>query len=409
MSWRDDLGRVTINGRNLVGASFRGVPFFVEEAERSGGRRAVVHEFPLRDDPYVEDLGRKARTFPVKGYVLGDDYLDQRDALITALENTPGPGELAHPYYGIRRAICTSWSGSDKRDEGGICTISIEFTETPAQAPVPTQVVAPADQVSTAADTSFDASKSELASKYDTTGMPAFSLDSAQTALTKASDALTAKLAPIVSDTQELANLTGQLALLTTEASSLVRTPTSTLDQFHTAITDLVNTAAAVPGDMMDALLDAYDTFVADFGTPVVATTSTRTKELANQTALVNALARAVVIEAARLAPLVPFVSMNDALAARDRIGDALEAQAEAADDTAYPALVDLRSQVLRAVPGSSAFAAVVTVTRPVAIPSLLLAYQLYGAVDLEADIIARNDIRHPGFIFGDVKVLSDG
>jgi prophage DNA circulation protein len=64
---------------------------------------------------------------------------------------------------------------------------------------------------------------------------------------------------------------------------------------------------------------------------------------------------------------------------------------------------------VLRAVPGAQAFAEILTVTRNVAIPSLLLAYQLYGSVDLESDIIARNGTRHPGFVAGDLKVLSDG
>jgi prophage DNA circulation protein len=101
-------------------------------------------------------------------------------------------------------------------------------------------------------------------------------------------------------------------------------------------------------------------------------------------------------------------VSTDDAMAARDSIAELLDEQAAAAGDTAYPALVDLRSEVLRAVPGASQFARIVTVSRSVPIPSLLLAYQLYGSVDLESDIIARNAIRHPGFVAGDLKVLSD-
>ena len=64
--------------------------------------------------------------------------------------------------------------------------------------------------------------------------------------------------------------------------------------------------------------------------------------------------------------------------------------------------------EVLRSVPGNNAFASVITVTRRVAIPSLLLTYQLYGDVDQEADVIARNNVRHPGFIAGDLKVLSN-
>jgi len=104
----------------------------------------------------------------------------------------------------------------------------------------------------------------------------------------------------------------------------------------------------------------------------------------------------------------VPYDSIEEATAARDQVAGLLDEQAQGAGDTAYPALVNLRSEVLRAVPGGAAFARVVTITRRVPVPSLLLAYQLYGSVDQEADVIARNNISHPGFVAGDLKVLSN-
>jgi hypothetical protein len=72
-----------------------------------------------------------------------------------------------------------------------------------------------------------------------------------------------------------------------------------------------------------------------------------------------------IAIEAARLAPLVDFETLDDAIAARDTVAAQLEEQAEGAGDTAYPMLVDLRARVLRAVPGGTEFARVVTVTGP--------------------------------------------
>lgn len=405
MTWREDLRRVNVGGRRLIGASFRGVAFFVDSGERGGGRRTVVHEFPLRDDPFVEDLGRRARTFRVDGYVIGDDYLSQRDLLLAALEDTAGPGELVHPYHGVRRAICVTVSVRESRADGGIANFAIEFSETPTQAPAPTEVVDAADKVSTSADAAEIAMDAEFVGQYDSTGLPAHALASAETALKKASDSLKAKLAPIVGATQEAAQLTGQLALLTAEASSLVRQPALVLGKFRDTIAGLVGTALSAPGAVLNALLNAYS---ADLGPQVVATTATRARELANQAALTAALRRIIAIEAARLAPLVPYVSIDEATTARDAVAAQLDEQADLAGDTAYPALVDLRSQVLRAVPGAAAFARIVTVTRNVTIPSLLLAYQLYGSVDLELDIVARNDIKHPGFVAGDLKVLSD-
>lgn len=410
MTWRDDLRRVTItvNGkrRNLIGASFRGVAFFVESSDRSGGRRTVSHEFPFRDDPFVEDLGRKARGFRVDGYVIGDDYLAARDALASALEDVSGPGELVHPFHGVRRAACASFSIRESRGEGGFAAFAIEFAETPTQAPVPTEVVDGAEQVSGGADAAIAATKAELLQKYSAKGMPSFGLASAEAAFRNSVAAFNEKVAPIVTETQELATLTGQVALLMAEASSLVRTPDALFDGFHDAIAGLVETAADAPGALMGAFFDAYLT---DLGSPVVATTATRTRELANQVALTSALRRVCAIEASRLAPVVPYESTDAATAARDHAAALLEEQAGLATDTAYPALVDLRSQVLRAVPGSSTFARVVTVTRVTPIPSILLSYQLYGKTDLELDLVARNGVQHPGFVSGDLKALSDG
>lgn len=47
MSWKNKLRP----------ASFRGASFGVESHQTEQGRRTQVHEYPGRDDPYVEDLG----------------------------------------------------------------------------------------------------------------------------------------------------------------------------------------------------------------------------------------------------------------------------------------------------------------------------------------------------------------
>ncbi|NAH43850.1 DNA circularization protein, partial [Escherichia coli] len=48
MTWKD----------RLQDASFRGVPFKVEEESMGTGRRVETHEYPNRDKPYTEDLGK---------------------------------------------------------------------------------------------------------------------------------------------------------------------------------------------------------------------------------------------------------------------------------------------------------------------------------------------------------------
>lgn len=423
--FRDSLRtvRITVDGRTFdaIGASFRGVPFFVESSERSGGRRVVVHEFPLRDDPFVEDLGRRARKFRIDGYVLGADYVAQRDRLLAAIEDEEGPGQLIHPYHGLRSAIGETVSVRETRADGGMAIISVEFCEAPAQAPTPAVVDDLPGKVSTSANNALLSCKAELGEKYSAAGMPAFALASAETALTSAAGGVLAKLAPAAQAaasvaggtaefaalvTQDIATLSSRIQGLTAQAAALVRAPAELIDGFQAAIDSVADAAAAAPGAIMNALLDAYGV---DLGPATVPTTATRARELANQQALTGALRRVLAIEAARLAPLVPYVSIDDATAARDRVAAALDEQSQGAGDTAYPALVDLRAQVMRAVPGTDVFPRVIAITRRTAVPSLVLAYQLYGSVDLELDVVARNRVSHPGFIAGDLKVLSNG
>lgn len=405
MTWSDNLRRVTVDGRNLIGASFRGVAFFVDDHERGGGRRLVTHEFPFRDDPFIEDMGKKARSFKIDGYVVGDDYLTQRDALISALEDTEGPGELVHPYLGVKRAICGPFTVRESRTEGRYAAFSIEFQETPLQVPLPTTAPNATDQVSDSADAANAASDAEFQSGFNPS-VPGFALASAQTALTNALAAVKSKLGPIITATQEAAQLSSALTIMTAEAAALVTEPSVVIGQFRSAITGLLTTISSAPGDVMNALIDAYSI---DFGPTVAPTTPTRAQEAANQAALVSALQRVFLIEAARLAPIVPFSSIEDATDARDTLVGLFDAQVATAGDVAYPSLVDLRSQLMLAVPGSTAFPSIVTVTRKVTVPSLLLTYQLYGSVDLEPDVIARNDIANPCFVSGELEVLNDG
>jgi prophage DNA circulation protein len=139
--WRD----------NLRQASFRGVPFHVEVGAKSSGRRIVVHEYPKRDLPYAEDMGRRAKRFTITGYfiqypndqaalddssaaslLLRRDYRLARDELIRALE-TEGPGALVHPTlqeaYGDLMVVAEGYAASESRERGGFCVVDMQFVE----------------------------------------------------------------------------------------------------------------------------------------------------------------------------------------------------------------------------------------------------------------------------------------
>lgn len=119
MAWKD----------RLVEASFRGVTFKTEDEGAPVGRRVETHEYPNRDKPYTEDLGRVTFRPNITAYVIGDDCFDQRDRLIEAL-NKPGPGTLVHPTYGeLNVCVDGEIRVSTTRSEGRMVRFDLQFVE----------------------------------------------------------------------------------------------------------------------------------------------------------------------------------------------------------------------------------------------------------------------------------------
>lgn len=126
-------------------ASFRGVRFHVDSAVRDSGRRIVSHEFPKRDLGYAEDMGRRAREFTIRAYLIvyphenpNDDpaeavlkkrnYIPQRDVLIRALE-VEGPAELELPLLGRLIVVCQRYRITEETKYGGYCVFDLTFIE----------------------------------------------------------------------------------------------------------------------------------------------------------------------------------------------------------------------------------------------------------------------------------------
>jgi prophage DNA circulation protein len=119
---------------HLRPASWRGVPFQVTSSDSEFGRHVVVHEFPQRDLPYVEDLGRKVRKFKIDAWVCADrtngfDPSGERDALIEAIE-AGDVGTLVHPDFGsIQGHIINVGVKQTTTEKGGYVNFQMEFVE----------------------------------------------------------------------------------------------------------------------------------------------------------------------------------------------------------------------------------------------------------------------------------------
>ncbi|MTK12708.1 MAG: multidrug DMT transporter [Clostridiaceae bacterium] len=125
MSWFDDLQQ----------ASFRGVPFGVLSADIQAGRRLAPHEYPYRDAPWIEDLGRAMRRIHLVGFLLegdaiygGGDVIAQRDQMLAALE-TAGPATLVHPTLGRLVVNAEPATITEKWESGRYFELNFSFIE----------------------------------------------------------------------------------------------------------------------------------------------------------------------------------------------------------------------------------------------------------------------------------------
>ena len=157
-------------------ASFRNVIFHVETGSRGSGRRRVTHEYPKRNEPYTEDMGRSVRVFQFSGYLIYRprkdnetnpslyDYVSQRKRLYQALEDDDA-GMLMHPVFtpGGMLVICERFSMSESRERGGYTQFEMSFVE------AGTAVKAVGTSVNTAAQVDI---KAQAAEKIALTLMP---------------------------------------------------------------------------------------------------------------------------------------------------------------------------------------------------------------------------------------------
>ncbi len=387
MSWRDRLQK----GR------FRNAAFLIESHDAGGGRRLALHEYPLRDEPYAEDIGRKAREFSVECYVLGADYMDARDNLITAFEQK-GPGALVHPYLGLRQVAVREYRLRESTKDGGIATFSVTFVEAGAAAEP---------------DTKADTAKGVLAAVDNAIKKITESFAKTFSVLTRAAHVAQSAVQSVE---QTLARVTRLVGSVTGSIATLIRTPAN----LAAVIVGAVGKLKVLIHQPADALRLYGGLFKSGASSPTVPqTTEARRQQAVNQQAIQQLVQRAAVIEACRETALGTFTTGDSALAAMATLTEAIDEQLAAVgvvdgrpvDDDVYAALVDLRAAVARDLTVRAAkLPRTVRYTPPATLPALVIAHHVHDDAARDAEIVARNAIRHPGFVPGGrpLEVLAD-
>jgi len=396
MTWKD----------TLLPGSFRNVPFVIESSDGEIGRRVALHEYPLRDKPYAEDMGRKARRFTLDLFVLGPEYMAGRDALIGALE-TPGPGILMHPYLGQMTVTVMEARGPrESSREGGLARFAVTFVES-GEAIFPRATTDTARSVTSQADLAGAAVRAEFGAGFGAT-RPEFVFAAAKMLVEQVTARLSALRQSFPGTPSAVTAFVADLQEISAAAESLLRAPADLAVEIYGLIADV----ALLPDRPLRAIAAYRQLWNLFAGTPSVSrTTASRIRQADNQQALAALVHRAATVEAVRTAATMDYESFDEALALRDELAERLDAQMEEAGDESYQALTDLRVALVEDIAARGAdLARVGYYTPAVTLPALVLAHQIYGDASREGEIVTRNRIAHPGFVTGGqaLEVLTD-
>lgn len=387
MTWKDDLRP----------ASFRGVSFFIENSQYTSGRRVTFHEFPNRDEPFAEDLGRVGRTFKVDGHLLGDDVFDQKEALIDACEKL-GPGELIHPYYGNRFVQVGAFTIDEDTKEGRIIRFSLQFYET-GDNRFPKDVDDKQAILGLAADAASEKNKSLFDRVFSIAKAPGFVVNSARNSVFAATAAFQNATRDVVATAEGIANLAYDIRNLRAEVNDLLQAPGLLSQRLKDNLALLEDSISAPRGK-----LQAYAGLIAfTAGNNTSETTPSRVQEKSNDEVFNGFIRREAIISAVRASGETEFESTEEATATREQLRAAIEIQLQTTtDDDVFQAFEDLQAQLVRVVPDvDSDLPNVQEVNLENSTNSLVLSYDLFQNPESEADLITRNKIRNPAFIQG--------
>ena len=386
-------------------ASFRGVEFKVDTSDIDGGRRVAKHEFPQKDIPFVEDLGRKSKTFPLEGYVIGDDYMTSRDLLIGALDQE-GTGLLIHPYHGELTLQVETWHVKETASDGGMARFSIVFLQT-EDIKYPTTASNNVEVLNAKADKLDQSLAQNMNKKFKTNILSSYK--KAVNFIKDTIKSLKNFMSPIASLINIAEQVSKDLNDIATEAMSLARSPLTLAYNLQNALKSIQNISEYAK-DIIKAYSSLNKTFFEYFRDTKEATTKAETVNKANNQSMKQLLCLTIASAMARTAAVMEFKTYAEVEETQELIAGIIdEIIADTDDDDIFQNAIELKlalSQVLP--PENQILKNIVSYSVNDTVPSIVIAYDIYGNLDSEQDVLDRNKIENPATIIGgnDIEVL---
>ena len=430
-------------------ASFRGVSFWVESSDLSVGRRTVTHQYPQRDEPFTEDLGRAAREYRFSAFVLGEDYIEQAKKLREALEK-PGAATLVHPEFGEIQVVAQpgasmSFSQSMRRANFSLAFVEAGLNAFPTPEGASQQASrAAADQVSEAAADSFEDS---------------LTLDDIEDFVQDALNGDLLDALDIISNSEiaKVLDFADRVSDLANDAISLVRGGPKAFATKLMGALGLSRLATTVAGwqRVGKSLCALADDLRGDEDEPVYSTVKPKSAEVieSNRKAVYSLCRQAVLVQAVGVSTLIgtdvdstvasssilpdegeavvdadsgttevgtvtssgsfsssPTISYDEMLEARERIVGRLEEEMlDVEDDQVFMALREAATAVSKDLSSrAEEQARLYDYDAGAVLPSCVTAMELYGDATRAQEIVVRNGVTNPLFCPNVLKVLNE-
>jgi len=403
--------------KRLRRATFRGAFFWVESDGIDGGRRIVVHEFPLSELPYNEDMGQQARRFELEAYVVGGQADKQAKKLIEAC-TAPGPATLVMPLFGSIRARCVAIRTNREKDKQGYVSFRLKFV---------------ADDLSLSALSGSPHIKSQVRTKsrgqlppalraaFEKTffgaDVPEFVFDSAVLTarqwlidfdlMLTASELRGERVSSLLEQSSLLydnmdklldvgfvGDIYGRTSFVTNEMGATAEPFASGITNLLVTYTDIAQADIAVTG-----LLELYE-----FGgnlQPIPLTTLNRKQEKKNQESLLEFFHRSTLSQLAIAVTEATYPSRREAVDARAHMAELFSNELNLTNDPAqWEVIQELRNLQGLTIEFLSKLIAdlspVMQIEAQTRMPSTYWAYRLYGDANRDEELWLRNEIKHP-------------
>lgn len=393
-------------------ASFRGIGFDAREIGFTSGRRLIAHEYPQRDDPYIEDQGRATRRWRLAAFLTTNageshaDFQSRKRQLRDAFEQG-GSGLLVHPTDGNLTVRVETLDIVESNAGVGYAEFQVGFVD--------------AGSTFTASENAASASGS-FASTLRSVVATAYAVRRRAREL----DDITRRLLTGTIYQRADAVLSGITSFSGTDTSEFRRLVGLIRDANTTLVDDAEGFVTAWQ-DACDVLADEKDgrelvglllgtaqdpgPFLASQAALIAggATTESGEAALANDADTDMVMVATALSAVGRLVPDATFAAYEDATTARDAIAEQFATVIEyTADADSLAALQDLQASITRHLNEEAVdLPRLRTLTLPVPVPAIALAYQLYGDPTRATEIVERNRIADAGSVFGAIQVLT--